>query len=89
MRSIPQTEQILRDETGRERRFSYHLLAERVETPALSCENYGVAVEEAGGERAEILGITCSRSRIEELMALLSCHQVSPTALGDVVADWL
>ena len=37
----------------------------------------------------EIPGITVSAQRVDELLSLLVEHRVSPTALADVVADWL
>ena len=69
-----------RDAQGRERRFHYGLLI---------CEDYGVRVWEDGGEDASVPGITVSAQRVDELLSLLVEHRVSPTALADVVADWL
>ena len=53
------------------------------------CEDYGVRVWEDGGEDASVPGITVSAQRVDELLSLLVEHRVSPTALADVVADWL
>ena len=71
-----------RDAQGRERRFHYGLLIREV-------ADYGVRVWEDGGEDASVPGITVSAQRVDELLSLLVEHRVSPTALADVVADWL
>ena len=41
------------------------------------------------GDTAAIPGITTSAVRIDELLTLLVEHGVSPTALPDVISDWL
>ncbi len=69
--------------------LAYYLLVEEVENHHFFCENYGVAVEGKDGSYEEIRGISPRKERIEELLALLFRNQVSPIALGDVVADWL
>ena len=46
-------------------------------------------VWEDGCEDASVPGITVSAQRVDELLSLLVEHRVSPTALADVVADWL
>ncbi|MFI3252959.1 MAG: DUF6514 family protein [Eubacteriales bacterium] len=89
MKKIRVCEKNLQDERGKLRNLDYYLLVEEVETEDFFCENYGVAIEEPQGEKAEILGITTKKERAEELLSLLSLHQVSPTTLADVVADWL
>ena len=65
--------------------ISYYVLAEDLDNVG---ENYGVRVE-YGGEVASILGITVSQLRIQELLRLLIRGTVPPSALRDVVEDWL
>lgn len=53
-------------------------------------ESYGVKIDELNGDtHAMIPGLTVSRERIEDLMDKLSRNTVTPTALMDVLADWL
>ena len=78
-----------RDEVGGLRRVRYYLQVEAVDTGNFCCENYGVRVAEDGGDSVQISGITTSALRIDELISLLVEHKVGPTALPDVVADWL
>ncbi len=78
-----------RDAQGRERWFHYGLLIREVAAEPFFCEDYGVRVWEDGGEDASVPGITVSAQRVDELLSLLVEHRVSPTALADVVADWL
>ncbi len=77
------------DEKGRLRRFHYSLLIDSIHSGCFFCEDYGVLISEENGDKASISGITTSADRIDELITLLVKHQVSPTALADVVADWL
>lgn len=77
------------DEFGRPRTFHYSLTRRYRRTNAFSCENYGVRISEESGDTAAIPGITTSAVRIDELMTLLVEHGVSPTALPDIIADWL
>lgn len=77
------------DQAGNPRRFHYFLTIDQEETPRLSCENYGVRIEEEHGDVACVPGITTNAKRIDELMTLLVDNQVGPTGLADVVADWL
>lgn len=83
------TSRTITDEQGKPRKFHYSLLVDQIEGISFACENYGVRVLEEGGECASVPGITTSAMRIDELMTLLVEHKVSPTALSDVVADWL
>ncbi|MBR1780417.1 MAG: hypothetical protein IJ751_03330 [Oscillospiraceae bacterium] len=69
------------DLSGREHRLRCDLLTEP--------EGYGVAIWDEGGDREEILSLTPSRDRAEELLELLARNQVTPCALRDVVEDWL
>ena len=78
-----------RDEVGGLRRVHYYLQVETVDTGGFCCENYGVRVSEEDGDSAQVSGITTSALRIDELISLLVDHKVGPTALPDVVADWL
>lgn len=78
-----------RDETGLAHRFRYYLTVDLEETPRFSLENYGVCVEEDGGDCTAVPALTTSASRIDELMTLLVDHLVGPAGLSDVIADWL
>ena len=81
-------------EEGQKFELTYELIAEDV-TGAdgkLICENYGVAVRmESGDEQTyiEVPNITVDQTRILNLLVLLSVHQVTPTAVCDVLDDWL
>lgn len=77
------------DETGRQRRFHYSLLVEQIETEHFACENYGVRILEENGCASAVPGVTTSATRIDELFTLLVDNCVGPTALNDVVADWI
>lgn len=77
------------DENGRPRRYHYSLLVDQVESGNFACEDYGVRIQEEGGDCAALSGITTSAMRIDELMTLLVECKVGPTTLADVVADWL
>ncbi len=63
----------------------YYLLAEDREDET---EVYGVGVEYAG-ETAEIMNITLSQHRIQELEGVLIRGLVTPVTLRDVTEDWL
>lgn len=76
------------DEQGNTHSFHYSLLTEQIPAGSFTFEDYGVRVCEVGGDTAQLRSITHSRSRIEELLALLSEHAVSPAGLADVVEDW-
>ena len=77
------------DEAGTRRRYHYSLLVDQVEAGSFFCEDYGVKVVEEAGDSASVPGITTSATRIDELLELLVAHLVGPTALRDVVEDWL
>ena len=77
------------DLEGHPRSFHYYLTVDQIETPGFCCENYGVRIEEDGGDSACIPSITTSALRIDELMTLLTDHLVGPAGLHDVVSDWL
>ena len=77
------------DDLGRPRRFHYFLTVDPIDTGRFFCENYGVRISEDGGESQTVPGITVSAMRIDELMTMLVEHQVGPSALADVVVDWL
>jgi hypothetical protein len=77
------------DQLGQLHNFHYYLTVDDAQTPHLNCETYGVRVTEESGTDTKIPAITTSASRIDELMNLLVEHQVGPSGLADVVADWL
>lgn len=66
--------------------MDYYLLAEECEN---LCENYGVEISCASGEDVAVPGITPSQNKITGLLALLLQHTVTPSALRDIVDDWL
>ena len=78
-----------RDERGGLRRVHYYLQVETVEAGSFCCENYGVRVTEEGAGSASVPGVTTSATEIDRLITLLVEHKVGPTALADVVEDWL
>ncbi len=79
-----------RDENGGMHRCRYSILIDEMDVGAFSCESYGVRVtEELTGESDEVVHITTSIPRIDELVERLTGGDVSPCALRDVIADWL
>ncbi len=79
----------LADQTGAVRRYDYSILIGEMDVGSYACESYGVKVSEQGGGQACVPNITCSASRIDELSSLLVRNGVTPTALHDVLSDWL
>ena len=77
------------DEPGHPRSFHYSILVDEISVGNFSCEDYGIQVREESGSCVSIPNITTSTTRIHALMELLIRHKVSPTALPDVVADWV
>ena len=77
------------DPEGYPHSFHYYLTVDQVETAGFCCENYGVRIQEEGGDSACVPAITTSALRIDELMTLLTDHMVGPAGLSDVVSDWL
>ena len=77
------------DDLGHPHIFHYSLTVDMVETGSFSCENYGVRISEEKGDTVSVPGITTSALRIDELLTLLVEHGVGPTALRDVIDDWL
>ena len=76
------------DEEGLLHTFRYHLLTCQSPTGTLSLEAYGVMVEETGLAGTRVFPITHSLPKIQNLMALLVTHAVTPTNLPEVVEDW-
>lgn len=79
----------LEDDYGRKREYTYSVLVGEKNVGSFSCEDYGVKIQETGGESAEIPDITVSAARIDDLMSLLIRNTVTPITLSDVVADWI
>ena len=79
----------LADQNGAVRRYDYSILIGEMDVGPYACESYGVKISEQGGGQASVPNITCSASRIDELSGLLVRNGVTPTALRDVVLDWL
>lgn len=69
----------------------YYILVDEVEVAGgFACESYGVKIRSRrSGESAQLLNITTSVSRIDELLELLMRNTVTPVTLRDVVEDWL
>lgn len=77
------------DENGKTRHFRYALVIDQISWGNFACEDYGVCIREEEGICKIIPSITTSAMRIDELMTLLVEQKVEPSALADVVADWL
>lgn len=70
--------------------WRYGLLAEDVEVDGFCCESYGVVVtDELTGQSAQCRHITVNDQEALELLKALARNAVPPTALMDVVEDWL
>ncbi len=79
-------------ENGFAHNFQYYVLIDQMQVRGgFACESYGVKIVDGAcpDEAVSIPNITTSVSRIDELMELLTRNSVTPTTLGDVVADWL
>ena len=79
---------ICSDELGFPHTFCYWLITQHIPAGHFTLENYGVKVEEEGGESACFYSITYSRTRIDTLLALLMEHAVTPVNLFEVMEDW-
>ena len=89
MREFTVEEKSCCDEEGRQHTFRYSIVVDEVLAGNFTCEDFGVKVEETGGECSIIRGITPSQTRIKGLIALLTEHLVTPVNLPDVIQDWL
>ena len=69
------------DENGKIYQFSYYRMD--------SGKDYGVCIRDQEGSMAMAPGVTTQRRRINALLRRLMRGGVSPTALGDVLEDWL
>ena len=76
------------DEQDKRHTIHYWLLTQHIPIGRFTLEDYGITVEEEGGERVCLPFITHSRSRIDALLTLLLEHVVTPLDLPDVVEDW-
>lgn len=79
----------LTDESGRLRNYTYSVLIGEKNVGSFSCEDYGIKIEEAGGDCAVVPDLTVSAARIDELVTLLIRNSVTPVTLADVISDWL
>lgn len=84
----------IQSEEGRKYKLNYYLLVEDVSGKEgnIICENYGVIVSnesEGKQEKIEILNITMSTVKIQNLLKLLSDNFVTSTTTYDVIVDWL
>ena len=77
------------DERGVSHTFHYFLLVDEITAGSFTMEDYGVKIEEAGGESAEIRSLTPSQNRIGSFLTLLTDSLVTPVNLPEVVEDWL
>ncbi len=90
MRELAVAQKQTRDERGNVHIYDYSILVGEMRvSPGIACEGYGVKIREQGGESGEVLNITVSLSRIDELMELLVRNVVTPCTLRDVIDDWL
>lgn len=70
--------------------WRYGLLAEDVEVDGFYCESYGIVIlNENTGESAQRRHITVNDQKALALLNMLAGNAVTPTALADVVEDWL
>lgn len=76
------------DEEGLLHTFRYFLLTRQIPAGNFLFQEYGVMVEETGADSAQISHVTHSQPKIQELLALLVQHAVTPVNLPDVVEDW-
>ena len=76
------------DEQGSPHTFHYYLTIELVKSAHFFFECYGVRIEDEQGESACAPSLTTSAYEMDELIALLMGHTVSPVGLADVVSDW-
>ena len=76
------------DEQGIVHTFRYYLLTEQIPIGSFACENYGIRIEQVGGESSSAPGMTRSRTRVDQLAKLLANHSVSPAHLFDVIEDF-
>ncbi len=76
------------DEEGLLHTFRYFLLTRQIPAGRFLFQEYGVMVEETGADCARICHVTHSHPKIQELLALLVGHAVTPVDLPDVVEDW-
>lgn len=76
------------DELDRTHTFSYWLVTQQLPAGRFMFEDYGVRVSSADGESACLPSLTHSFTQIHRLLTTLLEHDVSPTALYDVVVDW-
>lgn len=71
----------------------YYLLVEEIRVgDALLCENYGVKIRVSGGkasEEAAAHGVTPSQAGVTTLLNVLSRNFVTPSALAEILEDWL
>ncbi|MDD4715353.1 MAG: DUF6514 family protein [Oscillospiraceae bacterium] len=71
----------------------YYLLVEEIyDGGTLFCENYGVKIRVSGGEEPEEAtapGVTSSETGVMALLNILSRNFVTPSALREILEDWL
>jgi len=89
MRNLFLTHLELIDERGQLRSYDYYITVDEYCAGQFACESYGICIEEQGGSRATVRGITSSIPRIDELSRLLVRNAVTPVTLADVISDWL
>lgn len=70
--------------------WRYGLLVEDVEVDGFCCESYGVVItNEITGESTRYRHVTVNAQEALKLLNALARNAVTPTALMDVVEDWL
>lgn len=78
------------DLSAEEIRYDYYILITECDMGTFQMESYGVAaVCPVTGEQAEVLDVTASVPRMDDLLDRLARNQVSPVHLRNVIDDWL
>lgn len=86
MREIKYKEITVQDANSAPLFLTYLLLIDRGQKST----HYGIKViERTSGDIASALNVTTNANRIYDLMDKLVKNSVTPTTLGDIVADWL
>lgn len=76
------------DELGNTHTFTYRLITQQIPAGQFFFEDYGVRVDDSGGESLCLPSLTHSRTQIHALLTQLLEYGVSPISLYDVAEDW-
>lgn len=90
MRELFVERTVTADDRGNHRSYEYSILIDEMEIGRFSCESYGVKIlERDTGGVAAVSHLTVSAARADQLVRMLIRNTVTPTALSDVIQDWL